>query len=310
MSSQIRLDMTHDGLRIQIVDQDRGPMFASGSAVVEPYMRELLREIGGVLTEVPNRLTLEGHTDAQPFGAGERGYSNWELSADRANASRRELVAGGLADDRVLRVQGLAASNPFDRKDPLAPTNRRISIIVMTRDAEERVFTGGRLLQPTACDRARSRHRLRGDRLHHARPASPARRRTGPLRRDRRRAAPRRGRARPANTRRIRPLIGLKPARRGRTMARLSSPSWPDQLCLTFTAGEPGPVPPWEHSPTSLTEPWPTPHRTASSPPRSARSRRRAAKARWRARATSVTSAPWARAWRCWPSSRPTSPPG
>ncbi len=145
MSSQILLDMTQDGLRIQIVDQDRRPMFASGSAVVEPTMRELLREIGGILTEVPNRLTLEGHTDALPFGSGERGYSNWELSADRANASRRELSAGGLADERVLRVQGLAASNPYDAKDPAAPTNRRISIIVMTREAEERVFSGGRL---------------------------------------------------------------------------------------------------------------------------------------------------------------------
>ena len=81
-------------------------------------MRELLREIGSVLAEVPNRLTLEGHTDAAPFGGGERGYSNWELSADRANASRRELVAGGLPEDRVLRVQGLAASLPFDTRRP------------------------------------------------------------------------------------------------------------------------------------------------------------------------------------------------
>jgi chemotaxis protein MotB len=121
-------------------------MFASGSAVVETPMRMLLRELAAVLKEVPNRLTLEGHTDAQPFFGGERGYSNWELSADRANASRRELVAGGLADDRVLRVQGLAASDPYDRKNPAAPANRRISIIVMTRQAEERVFNGGRLM--------------------------------------------------------------------------------------------------------------------------------------------------------------------
>ncbi len=141
MRSQILLDMTADGLRIQIVDQDQRPMFASGSAVVQPYMRELLREIGSVLADVPNRLTLEGHTDALPFGDGaSRGYSNWELSADRSNASRRELIAGGLPDDRVLRVQGLAASNPFDRKDPTAPVNRRISIIVMTREAEDRMF--------------------------------------------------------------------------------------------------------------------------------------------------------------------------
>lgn len=140
LKSQIRLDMTADGLRIQIVDEQQRPMFASGSAVVQPYMRELLRLIGEVLTEVPNRLTLEGHTDAQPFSAGERGYSNWELSADRANASRRELISGGLPDDRVLRVQGLAHSSLFDRADPLGAVNRRISIIVMNRDAEDRFF--------------------------------------------------------------------------------------------------------------------------------------------------------------------------
>jgi chemotaxis protein MotB len=140
LSSQIRLDMTRDGLRIQIVDDQNRPMFASGSAQIAPYMKDLLREIGSVLTEVPNRLTLEGHTDAQPFPGGDRGYSNWELSSDRANASRRELIAGGLSDDRVLRVQGLASSQPFDEKDPFAPANRRISIIVMNREAEDRMF--------------------------------------------------------------------------------------------------------------------------------------------------------------------------
>jgi chemotaxis protein MotB len=140
MSSQIRLDMTRDGLRIQIVDEGNRPMFDSGSAVVKPYMRDLLRAIGSVLGEVPNRLTLEGHTDAAPFGGGDRGYSNWELSADRANASRRELMAGGMPEDRPLRVQGLAASSLFEPKDPLAPTNRRISIIVMNREAEDRFF--------------------------------------------------------------------------------------------------------------------------------------------------------------------------
>ena len=148
MASQILMEMTGDGLRIQIIDQDQRPMFASGSAAVQPYMRDLLRAVGGLLAEVPNRLTLEGHTDSLPFGArsatggNERGYSNWELSADRANASRRELLTGGLPEDQVLRVQGLAASNPFDRKDPTAPPNRRISIVVMTREAEDRVFRG------------------------------------------------------------------------------------------------------------------------------------------------------------------------
>ncbi len=144
MKSQIRLDMTADGLRIQIVDAQSRPMFDSGSAVVKPYMRELLRQIGEVLASVPNRLTLEGHTDAMPF-AGDRGlgYGNWELSADRANASRRELVAGGLPEVLMLRVQGLAASSLFDANDPLSPANRRISIIVMNREAEDRIFRNG-----------------------------------------------------------------------------------------------------------------------------------------------------------------------
>jgi chemotaxis protein MotB len=139
-SSQLKLDMTKDGLRIQIVDEHQRPMFDVGSAFVKPYMRDLLRAIGSILTEVPNRLTLEGHTDATPFGSNDRSYSNWELSSDRANASRRELMAGGLEENRVIRVQGLASSSPFIADDPLDPQNRRISIIVMNREAEDRFF--------------------------------------------------------------------------------------------------------------------------------------------------------------------------
>ncbi len=140
MRSQIRLDMTRDGLRIQIVDEQSRPMFDSGSAIVKPYMRELLREIGHVLAEVPNRITLEGHTDAMPYGGGDRGYSNWELSSDRANASRREVVDGGLPADRMLLVQGMASSKLFVPEEPANPINRRISIIVMNRDAEDRLL--------------------------------------------------------------------------------------------------------------------------------------------------------------------------
>src|ERR1043165_5579877 len=121
LKSQIRLDMTPDGLRIQIVDEQNRAMFDSGSAVVKPYMRELLREIGHMLNDVPNRITLEGHTDAQPYSGGDRGYSNWELSSDRANASRREIVAGGLPEDRMLLVQGLASSNLFVPGEPANP---------------------------------------------------------------------------------------------------------------------------------------------------------------------------------------------
>ncbi|HET8693141.1 MAG TPA: flagellar motor protein MotB, partial [Aquabacterium sp.] len=138
--SQIRLDLTAEGLRIQIVDDQNRPMFASGDYEVQGYMRDILRAIGAVLEAVPNRLTIEGHTDSKPFNSGDRGYSNWELSADRANASRRELIAGGLSGDKVLRVQGLASSMPYEKDDPESPLNRRISIIVMNRAAEDRIF--------------------------------------------------------------------------------------------------------------------------------------------------------------------------
>jgi chemotaxis protein MotB len=141
LGAQIKLEMTAEGLRIQIVDEGK-PMFASGSAVVQPYMRELLREMGVALMKVPNKLVFEGHTDATPYPGGGGGYSNWELSSDRANASRRELHAVGLTDDRVMRVLGLAASQPMNLSDPTAAINRRISISVLTRDAEERLSRG------------------------------------------------------------------------------------------------------------------------------------------------------------------------
>ena len=113
-SGQIKLDFTPEGLRIQIVDDQNRAMFDSGSAIVKDYMRELLREIGKVLNEVPNKVSLAGHTDSAAYGGGQRGYSNWELSADRANASRRELVAGGMDDGKVMRVVGLASAVPME----------------------------------------------------------------------------------------------------------------------------------------------------------------------------------------------------
>ena len=146
--SQIRLDLTADGLRIQIVDEQNRPMFDTGSAVVKDYMRDLLREIGKVLNDVPNKITLSGHTDSSAYGSGVRGYSNWELSADRANASRRELVAGGPVEDKMLRVVGLAAALPFDADHPASPMNRRISIIVMNKEAESRVLRGDQIDEP------------------------------------------------------------------------------------------------------------------------------------------------------------------
>ena len=144
---QLKIDITSEGLRIQIVDDQNRPMFDSGGAVMKPYTRDILREIGKTLNQVPNRISLSGHTDAVPFYGGEGGYSNWELSADRANASRRELVAGGLEDGKVLRVVGLASAIPFDQQNPNAPINRRISIIVMNKKAEEAITQESRQVE-------------------------------------------------------------------------------------------------------------------------------------------------------------------
>jgi chemotaxis protein MotB len=141
--NQILLDLTAEGLRIQIVDDQNRPMFASGSARMEPYTSPILREIGSLLNQVGNRVSLAGHTDATPYAGGERGYSNWELSADRANASRRELVAGGMEEDKIIRVVGLGAALPFDTTDPYNPMNRRITIIVMKRKVEEAIRSEG-----------------------------------------------------------------------------------------------------------------------------------------------------------------------
>ena len=141
--NQLLLDITTEGLRIQMVDEKNRPMFASAKAELQPYTREILHEIGVALNDVPNRISLSGHTDASPYGSGEKGYSNWELSADRANASRRELIYGGMDESKVLRVVGLSSSVLFDKEDPFNPINRRISIIVMNKKAEQTASQDG-----------------------------------------------------------------------------------------------------------------------------------------------------------------------
>jgi chemotaxis protein MotB len=140
---QIRVEITPDGLRIQIVDDFNRPMFALGSSQVQPYMREILHAVGAVLNEVDNKIALSGHTDSAQYAAGERGYSNWELSSDRANASRRELLTGGMEARKIVRVVGLADSNLLVKEDPKSALNRRISIIVLNKLAEERMNRAG-----------------------------------------------------------------------------------------------------------------------------------------------------------------------
>ncbi|MYN08690.1 flagellar motor protein MotB [Pseudoduganella aquatica] len=139
---QLLLDFTSEGLRIQIVDEQNRPMFALASAQLQPYTKEILQEIGVVLNDVPNKIGLSGHTDSTPYFT-DAGYSNWELSADRANASRRALIAGGMADTKILRVVGLASAVHLDRLDPFNPINRRISIVVMNKKTEDAVSRDG-----------------------------------------------------------------------------------------------------------------------------------------------------------------------
>jgi len=139
---QLLIDITPEGLRIQIVDSNNRPMFDRSSAVVVSYMRSILREIGPVLNAQPNKITLSGHTDATQYSQGDKSYSNWELSSDRANASRRELVGGGMQEGKVLRVMGVASSIHLNKEDPYAATNRRISIVVLNQKTQAQIEGG------------------------------------------------------------------------------------------------------------------------------------------------------------------------
>ena len=141
---QVRVDITPDGLRIQIIDDFNRPMFDMGGTRVKDYLRDILRQIGAVLDGVDNHITVSGHTDSAPYAGGERGYSNWELSTERANASRRELIAGGMGPAKILRVIGLADSMPLVKDDPRSPLNRRISILVLNKIAEQRLLSDDR----------------------------------------------------------------------------------------------------------------------------------------------------------------------
>ncbi len=141
--NQLLLDLTSEGLRIQVVDEQNRPMFDSASAELKPYAREILYSIAKLINEVDNRISLAGHTDATPFSGGQQNYNNWDLSTDRANASRRALIAGGMREDRVMRLVGLASAVPYDRTDPFNPVNRRISIIVLNKHTEDAILRDG-----------------------------------------------------------------------------------------------------------------------------------------------------------------------
>jgi chemotaxis protein MotB len=137
---QIKLETTQEGLRVQIIDNKNTPMFKIASAETEPDVQLILRKLAPVINELPNKITINGHTDALPFPANQTGYTNWELSSDRANAARYELNQGGLAEEKILRVIGLSSSIPYNPKDALDPMNRRISIIVMNKKTEQQIL--------------------------------------------------------------------------------------------------------------------------------------------------------------------------
>ena len=141
--NQLKLEMTTEGLRIQIVDEQNRPMFNSGSSEMLPQTRALLQALSNDLNQLPNRLSISGHTDSTPYSGGLGGYSNWELSADRANAARRELIAGGLGADKVLRVVGLADADPLIHSNVTAAENRRITIVVLNKEAEQTILNDG-----------------------------------------------------------------------------------------------------------------------------------------------------------------------
>ena len=148
---QILFEITQDGLRIQIMDAENRPMFDLGSARLQPYFEDILLAMADTIKAVPNKISISGHTDAKPY-AGTGDYGNWELSANRANAARRALVAGGYPDAQVARVVGYASSALFDRENPLNPVNRRIDIIVLTKKAQRTIE--GEQTSPTPPDAA------------------------------------------------------------------------------------------------------------------------------------------------------------
>lgn len=150
---QLLLDITPEGLRIQIVDKENRPMFDSGSSHLKDYTSKILYEIAKIINRVPNKISLTGHTDATPYSS-IRGYTNWELSTDRANASRRALVMGGLDESKVAKVVGLSSTVLFDADNPRSPINRRISMIVMNKEAEESLLSSNNTTQIQSGDDA------------------------------------------------------------------------------------------------------------------------------------------------------------
>ena len=129
IQNHIEMTVTTEGLRIELSESANGTFFDSGSAQLKPDGAEILRTLAQELGQLPNKLSIEGHTDSQPY-APSATYGNWELSADRANTARRVMQAHGIRPDQVMQVRGFADQRLRKPEAPLDPANRRISVIV------------------------------------------------------------------------------------------------------------------------------------------------------------------------------------
>jgi chemotaxis protein MotB len=147
---QIKLETTPEGLRVQIIDNKNMPMFKSASSETEPQIRLILRALAPVINKLPNKITINGHTDSKSFPAVRKEYTNWELSSERANAARYELNQGGLGEEKIIRVAGVSDSMPYNPKDPHDPMNRRISIIVINKKTEQHILQEAGSKSPAA----------------------------------------------------------------------------------------------------------------------------------------------------------------
>jgi chemotaxis protein MotB len=132
LKSNVQVTVTNEGLRVELLENETGLFFESGSALISPSGAEMIRLLGGEFRQLPNKLLIEGHTDAKPY-ASDNGYTNWELSADRANTARRLLQEAGVPQPQIAQIRGFADQMLRTPTDPLHPSNRRISFIVQYR---------------------------------------------------------------------------------------------------------------------------------------------------------------------------------
>jgi chemotaxis protein MotB len=129
LGPQLAIDLTPEGLRIQILDAEQKPMFDTGSSALLERARMLVQKVAPVLAKLPEPISIAGHTDAAPYRG--NGKSNWELSAERANTTRRLLMEAGVPESRFRSVTGNADRDPLLPADPMAAANRRIAIVVL-----------------------------------------------------------------------------------------------------------------------------------------------------------------------------------